>query len=84
VVAVENPVPDAIIHEVTGLAIPRPDPALLADALQRLAENECFRQRLGEQARTWAEQNFAIGNNARLMRAFYQSLIPADQESREQ
>jgi len=83
VVAVENPVPDAIIHEVTGLAIPRSDPALLADALQRLAENEGFRQRLGEQARTWAEQNFAIGTNAGLMHEIYRGLIPADQESRE-
>ena len=81
VVAVENPVPDAIIHEVTGLAIPRSDPALLADALQRLAENEGFRQRLGEQARTWAEQNFSIGTNARLMHEIYQSLVPAGQES---
>lgn len=81
VVAVENPVPDAIIHEVTGLAIPRSDPALLADALQRLAEDEGLRRRLGEQARTWAEQNFSIGTNARLMHEIYQSLVPADQES---
>lgn len=84
VVAVENPVPDAIIHEVTGLAIPRPDPALLADALQRLAEDEGFRQRLGKQARVWAEQNFAIDTNAKLMCEIYQSLIPADQESLDQ
>lgn len=84
VVAVENPVPDAIIHEVTGLAIPRSDPVLLADALQCLAENEGFRQRLGEQARTWAEQNFAIGTNAGLMHEIYRGLMPADQESREQ
>lgn len=81
VVAVDNPVPDAIIHDVTGLAIPRPDPALLADALQRLAEDEGFRQRLGRQARVWAEQNFAIDTNAKLMWEIYQSLIPADLKS---
>ncbi|MBF8731387.1 glycosyltransferase family 4 protein [Pseudomonas guariconensis] len=75
VVAVQDPVPDAIIHEVTGLAIPRPEPVLLADALQRLAEDEGFRQQLGKQARTWAEQNFAIGSNASLMYKVYQGLV---------
>lgn len=75
VVAVKDPVPDAIIHEVTGLAIPRPDPELLADALQRLAEDQGLRLQLGEQARAWAEQNFAIASNASLMREVYQRLL---------
>jgi glycosyltransferase involved in cell wall biosynthesis len=74
VVAVANPVPDSILHEVTGLAIPRPDPVLLADALQRLAQDSEFRLTLGRQARRWAEDNFAIEVNARLMHGVYQEV----------
>lgn len=77
VVAVQDPVPDAIIHEVTGLAIPRPDPVLLADALQRLVENDAFREQLGRQARAWAQDNFAIGANAKLMHGVYLRLQPS-------
>lgn len=75
VVAITNPVPDAILHEVTGLAIPRPDPVLLADALQRLTEDHVLRQTLGRQARTWAEENFAIEVNAQLMHELYLRLL---------
>lgn len=71
VVAVTDPVADAVLHEVTGLAIPSPDPELLADALQRLAENSEFRLTLGRQARRWAEENFAIEANALLMHRVY-------------
>ncbi|MDH0732181.1 glycosyltransferase family 4 protein [Pseudomonas sichuanensis] len=77
VVAVENPVPDAIIHEVTGLAIARPDPVLLADALQRLVENAAFREQLGRQAEAWAQDNFSINANASLMHGIYRQLAPA-------
>lgn len=77
VVAVEDPVPDAIIHEVTGLAIPRPDPVLLADALQRLIENQALREQLGRQAYTWAQENFAISANASLMHGIYLRLAPS-------
>ena len=75
VVAVTDPVPDALLHEVTGLAIPRPAPELLADALQRLAEDHVFRQTLGRQARQWAEENFAIEANAQLMHDLYLRLL---------
>jgi len=75
VVAVANPVQDAVLHEVTGLAVPRPDPNMLADALQRLAEDSDFRLKLGRQAREWAEENFAIEANAKLMQQIYQRLL---------
>lgn len=74
VVAVADPVPDAILHEVTGLAIPRSDPELLADALHRLARDSEFRLALGRRARRWAEDNFAIEVNARLMYRIYQDV----------
>ncbi|MDN5537304.1 glycosyltransferase family 4 protein [Comamonas sp.] len=74
VVAVQNPVPDAIIHEVTGLAIDKPDPVQIADALQRLAESPEWRRQLGVQARAWAEQNFSISTNAELMLDLYRRI----------
>ncbi|MDU9404611.1 glycosyltransferase family 4 protein [Pseudomonas sp. zfem004] len=75
VVAVANPVEDAIIHEVTGLAIARPDPELLADALQRLVEDEALRLTLGRQARQWAQDNFAIQPNAERVHQLYLQLV---------
>lgn len=74
VVAVKDPVPDAIVHEVTGLAIDRPDPVQIADALQRLAEAPQWRRQLGAQARSWAEQNFSISANAELMLELYRRI----------
>jgi glycosyltransferase involved in cell wall biosynthesis len=74
VVAIKNPLPDAVLHEYTGVAIPRPDPELIADALQRLAENETFRLALGKQARNWAIDNFSIENSAAALLGIYQRL----------
>ena len=75
VVAVSDPFPDAVIHNVTGIAIPRPEPVLLANALQRLAEDEEFRLRLGRAARIWAYKNFSIENSARDVLEVYRLLI---------
>lgn len=74
VVAVVDPVPDAVLHEVTGLAIARPEPELIADALQRLVQDREFRLALGSQARKWAEENFVIETNAQLMHRVYQGV----------
>ncbi len=81
VVAVTDPVPDALLHEVTGLAVPTPEPSLIADALQRLAQDPQLRRRLGEQARGWAEQTFSIEANAARMLDLYRTIL-ATQASR--
>jgi glycosyltransferase involved in cell wall biosynthesis len=75
VVAVVNPKPDAIMHNVTGLAIQRPDPVLIADALQRLAKDKEFRLRLGRQAQEWARENFSIVNSAEQMHEIYRCVM---------
>jgi len=75
VVAMANPPADAVIHNVTGLAIPRPDPVLIADALQRLADDEEFRLRLGRQAREWARENFSIAKSADAIFDIYSNLL---------
>ncbi|MEM7046711.1 MAG: glycosyltransferase family 4 protein [Pseudomonadota bacterium] len=75
VVAIQAPPPDAVLHEVTGLAIPRPEPELIANALQRLAEDGPFRQTLGRQAQEWAVSNFSIENSATAMTKIYRQLM---------
>lgn len=78
VVAVTNPVPDALLHEVTGLAVPKPDPLLIADALQRLAEAPEFRRQLGTRAKIWAEETFAIDVNAARMLDLYHRVLSSN------
>ena len=75
VVAITNPLPDAVIHEVTGIAIPKSDPVLIADALQRLAQDSEYRRALGRQARDWAYKNFAIQSSSVAMYDLYQQLL---------
>lgn len=75
VVAVKDPFPDAVLHEQTGLAISKPDPELIANALQRLAQDETLRLTLGRQARNWAVNNFSIENSADAMLSVYQRLV---------
>lgn len=75
VVAVKDPFPDAVLHEQTGLAIPKPAPELIANALQRLAQDETLRLTLGRQARNWAVNNFSIENSADAMLSVYQRLV---------
>jgi glycosyltransferase involved in cell wall biosynthesis len=78
VVAVEDPVPDAIVHEVTGLAVAKSEPVLIADALQRLVENPAFCRQLGCQAKVWAETTFDIEANASLMHDVYSDVISSN------
>lgn len=81
VVAVTDPMPDGLLHEVTGLAVPTPDPVLIADALQRLVEDSDFRRELGCQAKLWAEQTFSIESNAARILELYRE-IQSTQASR--
>ena len=75
VVAITNPLPDAVVHGVTGIAIPKPDPVLIANALQRLAQDNEYRRALGHQAQNWAYKNFAIESSSLAMHDLYQHLL---------
>lgn len=77
VVAINKPLPDAVVDGVTGLAVPAPDPVLIADALERLVRDPALRHRLGVQARRWADETFSIEANAARMAAIYRSLLAA-------
>jgi glycosyltransferase involved in cell wall biosynthesis len=74
VVAVTDPLPDAVVHGETGLAIPRPDPELIADAIQSLAQDDKFRMALGRRARAWALEQFSIENSAAAVSRIYRQL----------
>ncbi len=78
VVAVENPASDALVHGVTGLAISRPDPELIADAIQRLAEDDEYRTKLGRQARDWAIENFSLEASVRAVQSTYKHALAND------
>ena len=74
VVAIKTPYQDAIIHEYTGLAIPRSDPDLIANALERLAKDQQLRLALGRRAQSWAIKTFSIRSSAQSLLDIYQRL----------
>lgn len=80
IVAINNPLPDAVLHEVTGLAIPRPEPILIANAIKRLVEDELFRLQMGAAAKEWAVENFSINAAALNMLKVYNSLLIENSE----
>ena len=51
---------DVLVHEENGLLIPPGNPQLLADALDRLAQDSALRIRLGSAAKKTIEQSFTI------------------------
>ena len=51
---------DAIVQEKTGLMVPTRNANLLADALERLIVNPVLRQKMGVEARNFAEQKFSL------------------------
>lgn len=74
VVAIDDPLPDAVVHGQTGLAVPRPDPELIADAIQTMANNEEFRMALGRGARKWALEQFDIQSSAVTVLRIYREI----------
>lgn len=66
--------PDAVLHERTGLAILGPVPELIADALQHLAKDEAYRLTLSHRSRAWAIENFSIESSTTAILNVYQRL----------
>lgn len=75
IVAIKDPLEDAIIHGVTGLTIDKPDPQLLANAIESLVENPIICHRLGKQAKHWAEKFFLVEVNAEHTLQIYHSIL---------
>lgn len=77
IVAIDDPCPDTLVDGVTGIAIPARDPAALAAAIERLADDPARRHEMGEAARALARRNFDLPSNAAQVRALYERLLPA-------
>jgi glycosyltransferase involved in cell wall biosynthesis len=54
---------DAVVHEDTGLVVPRDDPRVLADAIVRLLRNRDFARRLGTKGRARMLGGFTLAHN---------------------
>ena len=72
IVAIRNPMPDALIHGETGLAIEARSATQLATAIERLARDPAAARRMGEAARKLAERNFDVQRNAGLLLGVYE------------
>lgn len=78
IVTVDGPGLREVVQDgTTGILIPPRDAIALADALQRLAEDESLRQRLGQAARALAESEFGEATVIRHTLALYDNLLKA-------
>jgi glycosyltransferase involved in cell wall biosynthesis len=75
IVAVNNPRPDTLVHEVTGLAVQARAPEKLADAIARLASDRDAARRMGMAAREMAERNFNAQRNSSDLLAVYRRIV---------
>jgi colanic acid/amylovoran biosynthesis glycosyltransferase len=57
-------IPEAVVDGETGLLVPEADPAALADALQRLLDDEVLGRRLADRGRGLVEERFDVTRNA--------------------
>jgi glycosyltransferase involved in cell wall biosynthesis len=67
IVAVRNPLDDTVRDGETAIAVPTPDPRLLADAVAHFESDRSEVKRMGENARALAQQNFRPEVNAKLL-----------------
>lgn len=74
IVAVRTPRSDTLVDHETGIAIPEPEPRLLADAIIHFARDRSEVERMGENARDLAGRNFVPQKNAAALLNLYRSL----------
>lgn len=67
--------PEAVLHEQTGLIAPVGDAAALASALLRLLDDRALAERLSRAARQRAQTEFSLANMARRYMEIYQALL---------
>lgn len=62
-------------HGVTGLLVPPADAEALADAMNRLLEDDALRRRMGEAARRYAHARFTRQRMARRILSLYEDVL---------
>jgi glycosyltransferase involved in cell wall biosynthesis len=67
-------VPDWLQDGVTGLAVPRRDQQALAEALDRLLQDNAFAQRLGDAGRARVADEFSPERHVRLIESLFERL----------
>lgn len=67
--------PEVVIDNVTGIIVPREDPARLADALARLVMDESLRNKMGDAGRVHVLTNYRWEHCVELMLAQYSKLL---------
>lgn len=68
--------PENVAHGVSGLVVPRRDPAALAEALASLACDPCRRRELGAAGRERAVTLFGLDDHLDRWQAFFEALAP--------
>ena len=75
IVALQHRIEDVVADGETGLIVPERDPAALARAILRLADDAGLRRRLGQNARVRYRRQFAPQPIADQMLGLYQALV---------
>jgi glycosyltransferase involved in cell wall biosynthesis len=84
VAAVSTPVsgiPELIEDGVSGILVPEQDSVALADALQKLLEDDDLRSRLGKNGRRKIIRDFNIDNSVRHLTTLFESCVPTDRRA---
>ena len=74
IVAVRDPTPDTLVHDVTGIAIDTPTPEAIADAVVRFATDRRLVAEMGRAAQQLAMRNYVPKANAGKLLAVYYAL----------
>ncbi len=67
--------PENVVHEVTGILVPRRDPRAFAGAVERLAADPAFRARLGAAGAARARGESGLEAQAAQWECWYQSVV---------
>ena len=70
--------PELIEHEKNGLLVPPNNAEALAQAIQRMIENNEMRHQFTQQARSWIEQNYDWTNCLKNHNSFYWRQLKKD------
>jgi len=68
-------VPDAVVHNQTGILVPEGDVHATADAIVKLMSDEKLLKRLGEKGREWAKQMSWENTARRIMNVYEEVLV---------
>jgi glycosyltransferase involved in cell wall biosynthesis len=68
--------PEVCLDECTGLVVPPFAPEKVAEAVLRLAEDPCLREKMGQKARSLVLEKYTLNHTLDQMEEVYQILIP--------